>query len=397
MRQSLINFATVLPIALVLTACDATPPSPIAPQQNRTDSGAQPRQRNSPVTEKPIPPLHIPTPAPMPEHFAGMDLRKMNASELNYRARAAASERDYSRAAQFEYWRVQASKVGQYDLACYLARISQTETAFYWLQVAAIEEGIDAKHATIDPDLVSLRRDPRWQSVHEFVEDCNAYFESNGISRTTLIVPKGYKQGTPIAAVAWLHGLGSNPEDFVNRHSQAYADTLNVALIGVSGTRALGPNKFAWAEDIERDSKRLRDALAEVRNRVTLKKGHVVTFGFSQGAQAALAIAVHDPEEYVGSIALSPGSQSGNILDATASPVLAERSFVVSYGANEHPLTVKFATEDATFLRRANAHVIEKAYPGVRVHSFPRDFNERFPEWVRWILATPGRAPSVAQ
>ena len=36
-------------------------------------------------------------------------------------------------------------------------------------------------------------------------------------------MPKGYKKGTPLAAVMWLHGLGSRPEDFVNSGTQDYA------------------------------------------------------------------------------------------------------------------------------------------------------------------------------
>src|SRR5262249_4066280 len=197
----------------------------------------------------------------------------------------------------------------QYNLACFLARTGQTDPAFYWLQLAAIEEGVDSQHAQIDEDLISLRRDSRWEEVRQYLEDCNRYFESAPIARTAVILPKDYQKGTPIPAVLWLHGLGSRPEYFINHGCQEYADELNVALIGARGTKRIGPRSFVWAEDPEKDARRLRDALAEVSDRVTVKKGYVITLGFSQGAQVGLDVAVRYPEEYAGSIVLSPGAQ----------------------------------------------------------------------------------------
>ena len=223
--------------------------------------------------------------------------------------------------------------------------------------------------------------------VHQYLEDCNRYFESAPIVRTALVLPKNYQKGTPIPAVLWLHGLGSSPEDFVNDGSQEYADELNVALIGVSGTKARGPRSFVWAEDVEKDAKRLRDAVAEVSDRVTVKKGHIVTLGFSQGAQVGLEVAVRHPEEYAGSIVLSPGAEP-HLEDVKPSPLLARRAFVVTCGAEEHPGNVRLTALDADWLRRAKASVIHKAYPGVSAHSFPKDFDERFPEWVKFILKT---------
>jgi predicted esterase len=321
----------------------------------------------------------------MPEQLDGKNLKTTSEAELLARANQAIAKEDYSRAAACQYWYVQKSKTGQYNLACFLARIGQTDPAFHWLQQAAIKEGVDTQHAQRDEDLVSLRADPRWARVHQYLADCNRYFESAAISRTALILPKGYVKVTPIPAILWLHGLGSRPEDFVNGRVQPFADELNVALIGASGTRARGPRSFVWAEDPEKDAKRLRDALAEVSDRVTVKKGHVVTLGFSQGAQVGLDVAVRYPEEYAGSIVLSPGAQP-HLEDVTPSPRLAKRGFVLSCGAQEHPGNVQLTAVDAGWLHQAKAQVIHKVYPGVSAHSFPADFDERFPEWVKFIL-----------
>ena len=45
---------------------------------------------------------------------------------------------------------------------------------------------------------------------------------------------------------------------------------------------------------------------------------------------------------------------------------------------------------DADWLRKAKAKVIHKPYPGVAAHTFPSDFDERLPEWVKYILKARG-------
>jgi predicted esterase len=337
-----------------------------------------------------VPPLLLAVPAALPERLDGKDLKAMVEDELNARAHQAMAKEDYSRAATYQYWYVQKSQTGQYNLACFLARVGQTDPAFYWLQRAALEEGVDTLHAQRDEDLASLHRDPRWAQVLPYLTACNRYFETAPVARTTLVLPKGYQKGTPIPVVLWLHGLGSRPDDFTaGEGCQEFADELNVAVVGVSGTRPRGPRSYVWAEDPEKDAKRLRDALAEVSNRLTVKKGSAITFGFSQGAQVGLDVAVRYPEEYAGSIVLSPGAQP-HLEGVRPSPLLARRGFVLSCGAKEYPGNVQLTADDADWLRRAGAQVIHKPYPGVSAHTFPKDFDERFPEWVKFILKARG-------
>jgi len=340
-------------------------------------------------SEKPVPPLKLDVPTAMPEQLDGKNLTKMNEGELLTRANLAMGKEDYTKAAAYQYWYVQKSKTGQYNLACFLAQIGKTDAAFYWLQLAAIEEGVDTAHAERDEDLVSLRRDSRWGKVRQYLGDCNRYFESAPTSRTVVILPKGYQNSKPITAVVWLHGLGSRPEDFANDGCREHADALNVAIIGVSGTKARGPRSFVWAENVEQDGKRLRDALEEASAQVTIKKGQIITFGFSQGAQVGLEVAARYPEEYAGAIVLSPGARS-NLNSIKPSSLLSMRGFVLCCGAEEHPGNVMLTANDADWLRRAKAKIIHKPYPGVSAHSFPADFDERFPEWIKFILKAQG-------
>jgi predicted esterase len=396
MRRRVLPLLVFLPATFALAACGPKAPprkaagestfNPVAESEAPAGRPAGGLKVLAPF-EKPVPPLQLAAPPALPEQLDGKDLKAMPAAELLARANQAMGQEDYPRAAAFQYWYVRKAKTGQYNLACFLARVGRTDPAFYWLQQAALEEGVDTRHAERDEDLVSLHRDPRWQQVRQFLADCNRYFESAPLAHTALVLPKGYRKGAAIPAAVWLHGLGSNPENFVDEGCQHFADELNVAFVGASGTKARGPRSFVWAEDPEPDARRLRDALAEVSDRVTVKKGHVITFGFSQGAQVGLDVAVRYPEEYAGSIVLSPGAEP-HLQGLRPSPLLARRAFVLSCGAEEHPGNVQLTALDADWLRRAGARVTHKAYPGVSAHRFPKDFDERFPEWVRAILKT---------
>ncbi len=333
---------------------------------------------------QPVPLLAFDKPAAPPALLDGRNLRETSTEQLRVLSRQAEARQDYPRAAILQHWLTERTAAGRYDLACDLARTGKTDPAFYWLQAAARDEGVDPDHAATDEDLATLRADPRWSQVDAYLRACSRYWESHGTARTALVVPSGYQKGTPITVVVYLHGLGSKPEDFVNERCQRYADALNIAIVGVSGTLPRGPDKFVWAVDPERDARRVRDALAEVADRVTVKPGHVIALGFSQGAQVGLEIAVRNPEEFAGAIVLSPGARS-QLRDLPQSPLLTRRGFVVACGAKEAPGNVRLTESDADWLRGANAPVREKEYPGIAEHAFPPDFHERFPDWVRFI------------
>ncbi len=382
-----VHLVLVPTVTLLLASCGSRGNSASGPLDSVAEHLGM-RQSNSPAV-KPVPPLQLAVPIAMPERLDDTDFQNMDPSDLFILGRMAAEKKLYEVAAVAQCWFVQKSGRGQYDLACYLAQTGQIDPAFYWLQLAAIEEGVDTLHTQLDEDLESLRADPRWSQVLRYLQDCNKYFETADVSRTVLILPQDYKKSEAIPAIVWLHGMGSRPEDFVNEESQEYADNLNVALIGVSGTKARGPRSFVWAEEIERDAQRLRAALSEVSDRVTIEKGKVITLGFSQGAQAGLEVAVKYPEEYAGSIVLSPGADF-HLQTIKPSPLLAKRGYVVSCGAQEHPGNVQLSAKDAEWLRRNNAKVIHKPYPNVSTHSFPEDFGVRFPEWVAFIFKAQG-------
>src|SRR5205814_7617321 len=92
------------------------------------------------------------------------------------------------------------------------------------------------------------------------------------------------------------------------------------------------------------------------------------------------------PESFAGAIVLSPGTRGPSQLDkAFHSPLLRKRGFVLVCGAQEHPGNVQRTAQDAEWLRAVNARVLHKPYEGMSEHTFPADFAERLPEWIRFI------------
>ncbi len=167
--------------------------------------------------------------------------------------------------------------------------------------------------------------------------------------------------------------------------AQTFADKMNVALIGISATNSRGPRSFSWAVNIDEDYKRVEAGLIEAGERVTIAKGKLIAMGFSQGGQLAVEIAVRHPDEFAGAIALSAGSRS-QLEGLKPSEMLKKRGFVVSVNGGENPGSVKLTAHDADWLRAADAKLIHKVYPDVTTHSIPADFEERFPEWVKFVL-----------
>jgi predicted esterase len=227
---------------------------------------------------------------------------------------------------------------------------------------------------------------PAVLSCPQFFRNCATSSSMKQNRWTAVILPKGYVPGKEIPVIIWLHGLGQEPADLPRESAQKAADKLNVAFVGVSGTIARGPHSFRWSEDPLRDARRITDTLTEVSKQVTPQKERLIALGFSEGAQMALEIAVRNPDDYAGAIALSPGCRSNLRLEVSSpSPLLNKRGFVLACGAGEADFVVRQAAFDARWLKRNGARVQHLPYNGVSAHAFPPDFWEKLPSWLQFI------------
>ena len=334
----------------------------------------------------PSPPLSVAKPADPPKLFGKFDLSRQDPRELTQAATQLAREGKTREAVQLQFWSVRLRDKGRYDLACWYALDHQKDAAFYWLQQAAMIDGADADHADNDDDLESLRGDRRWAEVSRYIKACNAAWSSSGRFATSLVLPKKYVPGKPIGVVIGLHGLGHSQE-FIGPGDQPFADELDVAFLGVSGTIPTGRSSYVWAEDPEKDGAHVRQALRSVKDRVTVDPARILLFGFSQGAIAAFEIAFRYPDEFRGAIPISPGGKKFVDFDRFK-PVEANRSqgYVLLCGAAEAPGNVLITEKMAEFARNSGCRVQLFLAPRQEAHTFPEDFSEKFGERIRFIL-----------
>ena len=349
---------------------------------------------------KPTPPLNLPRPPDASPTLNGNNLSEEDPDVLRAAAHQAANaENNFAKAAQLQFWFVKKQNDGQYNLACYLSRSGQSDAALYWLQVAALEEGVDGGWATQDPDLQPLRSDPRWGQVLPFLMKCNAYWSTSSQTDTQLIMPAGVGPTDPIPVIIGLHGMGSSASGFVDEDSyQDIADEKRVAFLGVSGTIPRGPRSFVWSEDPIKDSARIDAALNEVKDRMTPKEGQLVLFGFLQGAMMSAEIAVRFPDRYAGALVMSPGGTSEPQASGfQARPNGRKQNAICICGAGEHPGNVQMTQTYANLFRQAGARVDHKPYPNLNTHSLPPDYQEKLPGWIDFLLgstATAAKAPA---
>ena len=272
---------------------------------------------------------------------------------------------------------------GRYNLACYLALSGQTESAFYFLQEAALLEGVDAQQAQSDPDLKTLRSDPRWPQVFAFLMDMGRYWEAHPVLKTNWVLPQKRTSARPIGVVIGLHGLGGN-QDFVTSDYQSVSDQLDMAFLGVNGSVPLGPKAYRWSEDLRRDHEQVSKALDSLSKTTQIDRHNLILFGFSQGAEMAFELAATHPESYRGAICFSPGRLAEAPVNLRAAN-LARQRYLFTAGDGEHESTLTATREGAAWCRQGGASVRLKIYPKVATHGFPPDFLDSFPSWLQWV------------
>ncbi len=339
-------------------------------------------------SEPPARPFELPRP---PEPTAGggpASPGRGDASALAGSADDLARRGEYREAARLEDLAIRAGGGSEYRLACRFARAGDVEAALYWLQEAALGDGVDPTWAAQDPDLAPARADPRWPAIVPFLKRCNAYWASTGHCRTALVVPGGYRVGTPIGVVVCLHGQGDRPEGLVEGGAfQGAADELNLAFVGVSGTIPTGRRSFVWSEDHGLDAAQVDRCLASLGDRLTVKPGPRIALGFSQGGQVAFEVAFARPEQYRGAVVISPGAIRRFYRLSRLAPTEENRrqNFVCLCGSGEGAGNLGFARDDAAFAESAGARVELRIAEGQARHALPADFAESLATWVRFV------------
>jgi predicted esterase len=165
---------------------------------------------------------------------------------------------------------------------------------------------------------------------------------------------------------------------------------LQIAVVGIPGTTVMPDEMLVWSEEAAADHHYVQEVLAAVGRRYKLNLERVGVFGFSQGAVVAADIASRYPNSYRGALLLSPGAITGPNPASVAKESHKQQMYVAVCGAQEHPMKVETTRHYAKQLRGLGAKIVTKEYEGMKDHTRPPDFKERFPEWASQILGLEG-------
>ncbi len=317
-------------------------------------------------------------------------LAKASAEELHRASYEYHGEGDVPRAIflRTQAYQKNAALPGKLELAGWCAQAKDVDGAVYWLQQAALSDNLD--DVMVDEALLPVRKDARWAKLKPFLESAEKAWKTSSYWRAVLVVPAGYDPAKPIPLLLTLHGMGSVPEDFADDPAyQQLADELQIAVLGISGTKPEGKHRFVWQEKFEDDWKHVEKVLSHLDKKVTPAKGKCLALGFSQGGQLSAELTAAHPEMFAGGIILSPGYRGPKRLPEAlkiGGKAVAAEKFIVAYNNGEHPATVATGKSIVQQLQKAEAGVFSHAFTG-KTHSAPPVLDEHLSLWVQFLLA----------
>ncbi|MDP6445435.1 MAG: hypothetical protein QGG36_02150 [Pirellulaceae bacterium] len=317
------------------------------------------------------------------------------------------AEQRYQEALPLQYWVINHSDRGEYNMACLYGLIGDVDHAFYWLQRSSYR-GVDVsvEHMQADADLRLLRLDSRWATFLSFAASCEAYWD---VKRSTqdlraedvVVKPQGYDGTKPLPLIIALHGRGERPEDLVGPEVQKLADEAQVVVLSVAGSADLGP-AHDWVSNWNdgpyyENWSRLEDAMSSFRsNHMSATPKQVFVVGFGSGAAAAAELVIRrgiGDSEISGAVLFSPlwevalADEDDDDIRLPAIPIH------VICGEGEHSDILSAARITARRLREGGAQVDDQLIADENYHRRPKDFWKR----VSAALELRGEAKATAE
>jgi phospholipase/carboxylesterase len=234
-----------------------------------------------------------------------------------------------------------------YNLACCYGLLGREWTAARFL-VRAWKAGYrDIAHIREDTDFNAVRGGARFAAVVDSLARVAArddstsgteiWIEAPARLRMRVTVPTAYTASRRWPLVVGLHGLGSNPEQFMKLRERSGRDdfifaTLQAPFAMDVGGPALGYGWFLPGDSltsagaIELAMGYVAEAVRELKARYSV--GNVYALGFSQGAHLAFDLALHRPELFEGVIAFGGWIDPPDSLSLPVAPVHRPEVFI---------------------------------------------------------------------
>jgi phospholipase/carboxylesterase len=240
-------------------------------------------------------------------------------------ARAAERSEDYSRAAQIYLFVLQhdvKNSWAMYRLAGCYGRLGEAELAAEYLE-RAYDMGIDnLRFINRDNDFDQVRGIPAFDDmVEHLTEDFESRMQAEGdmgfvetprLLQYRIKLPENYDPERAYPLVLGLHGYGSNHEIFIT----LWDDDEPFIYVAPQGPypvvldEDLGFSWFVWDEDnpslsrhsLELGEQYLFEVIDDVAGRYKISRKFIL--GFSQGCMIAYGVAISNPGEFDGLVAI---------------------------------------------------------------------------------------------
>jgi len=269
-----------------------------------------------------------------------------------------------------------------YQLACTLSLWGHERAALNALRQVVQEGFWGYEMMRDDSDLERIMQAPEFPALLEEVQRRYKVESPKRIAVRHIRVPKGQAPPKGWPVLVFLHGYGDSGDSYVG-FAMAAAEN-GFAGVAVSGPLVHWDRRYAWPKDrFATTHEYLRGILGRNDSRKDLDHSRVFLCGFSQGALHAVGLVASYPEEYAGVVALSPGGDQPP-LPKEVGPSRTPRPLYLIVGQHEHPVTNLGVQQCADLWRRAGWPLFQDTHPGQ--HHFPRDWNERFPRILSWLV-----------
>lgn len=190
------------------------------------------------------------------------------------------------------------------------------------------------------------------------------------IDAPLLVLPKVVEPETP--TILFLHGWGDTHQSY-KEELEKWAELGWIAM-AFQAPDALDDGGFRWPLDDVSKTKASLDSSFQHPLLQGVKKDTLFVAGFSQGASYSIRLALAYPEEFRGSVAVTPGAWEPSPKDIESSSEKTPVLYLI-LGKKDHPTNV-LAAETVAEARREKSWLLDFfSHPGG--HKYPDDWEVR--------------------
>ncbi len=216
------------------------------------------------------------------------------------------------------FYLVRAEGRGRCNLSHAYNYVGDNRAAAYWLQEAAVQEGVrESDMPTVRSVLSSVSKTGYGFDRLESVVHASIHFwKQKPREGPQLTLPSGYDPAEALPLVVCLHPSFSDQGFFDQSLLTQIANRFRVAVLTLDGHEPYGPNLVVWTENYHNnyadDEVVIAKAIEQCEGTFTERANSRILVGVYGGAFVAFGSAFANPEKYSGAVALYPTVQAAD-------------------------------------------------------------------------------------